>query len=81
MSKVLYADQGIQSIMAAVWKYDDQSDLQWISLAMYDDNKWKANINIGAYDSPKGSYNIHIYLVDGNGEYHNIVQTEENILN
>lgn len=67
--------------MAAVWKYDDQSDLQWISLAMYDDNKWKANINIGAYDSPKGSYNIHIYLADGNGEYHNIVQTEENILN
>lgn len=81
VSKILYADQGIQSIMAAVWKYDDQSDLQWIPLAMYDDNKWKANINIGTYDSPEGNYNIHIYLVDGNGEQHNIAQTEKNISN
>ncbi len=52
--------------MAAVWKYDDQSDLQWVPLAMYDGNKWKGNIDIEGYDSSEGVYNIHIYLVDGN---------------
>lgn len=73
--------KGIQSIMAAVWKYDDQSDLQWVPLAMYDGNKWKGNIDIGGYDSSEGVYNIHIYLVDGNGDLYNIAQTTKNISN
>ena len=81
VKKVKYADKGIQSIMAAVWKYDDQSDLQWVPLAMYDGNKWKGNINIGGYDSSEGVYNIHIYLVDGNGDLYNIAQTTKNISN
>lgn len=81
VKKVKYADKGIQSIMAAVWKYDDQSDLQWVPLAMYDGNKWKGNIDIGGYDSSEGVYNIHIYLVDGNGDLYNIAQTTKNISN
>ena len=81
VKKVQYADKGIQSVMAAVWKYDDQSDLQWVPLAMYDGNMWKGNIDIGGYDSPEGAYNIHIYLVDGNGDLYNIAQTTKNISN
>lgn len=47
--------------MAAVWKYDDQSDLQWVPLAMYDGDVWKGNINISGYDSPEG-HTIFIYI-------------------
>ena len=79
VKKVQYADKGIQSIMAAVWKYDDQSDLQWVPLAMYDGDVWKGNINISGYDSPEGAYNIHLYLVDGNGDLYNIACTSKNI--
>ena len=79
VKKVQYADKGIQSIMAAVWKYDDQSDLQWVPLAMYDGDVWKGNINISGYDSPEGAYNIHLYLVDGNGDLYNIASTSKNI--
>ena len=79
VKKVKYADKGIQSIMAAVWKYDDQSDLQWVPLAMYDGDVWKGNINISGYDSPEGAYNIHLYLVDGNGDLYNIACTSKNI--
>ena len=78
VKKVKYADKGIQSIMAAVWKYDDQSDLQWVPLAMYDGDVWKGNINISGYDSPEGAYNIHLYLVDGNGDLYNIACTSKN---
>ena len=79
VKKVQYADKGIQSIMAAVWKYDDQSDLQWVPLAMYDGDVWKGNINISGYDSPEGAYNIHLYLVDGTGDLYNIACTSKNI--
>lgn len=81
VKKVQYANQGIQSIMAAVWKCDDQSDLQWVPLAMYDGDIWKGKINIGGYDSPEGFYNIHVYLVDGNGDSYNIVCTSKIISN
>ena len=79
VKKIQYADKGIQSVMAAVWKYDDQSDLQWVPLAMYDGDVWKGNINISGYDSPEGAYNIHIYLVDGNGDLYNIACTAKNV--
>ena len=79
VKKVQYADKGIQSIMAAVWKYDDQSDLQRVPLAMYDGDIWKGNINISGYDTPEGAYNIHLYLVDGNGDLYNIACTSKNI--
>ena len=79
VKKVQYADKGIQSIMAAVWKYDDQSDLQWVPLAMYDGDVWKGNINISGYDSPEGAYNIHLYLMDGNGDLYNIACISKNI--
>ena len=65
--------------MAAVWKYDDQSDLQWVPLAMYDGDVWKGNINISGYDSPEGAYNIHLYLMDGNGDLYNIACISKNI--
>lgn len=71
---VQYTSNGIQSMQAAVWKNGDQSDLQWIPLAVYD-KKWKGNVNIGEVDSPEGEYNIHVYMVDGNGEQYNIAQT------
>lgn len=77
---IQYVSNGIQSMMAAVWKNDDQSDLQWVPLALYG-NKWKGNINLSGYDLPEGDYNIHVYIVDGNGEQYNIAQADKVIEN
>lgn len=74
VKNVQYTSNGIQSMQAAVWKNEDQSDLQWIPLAVYG-KKWKGNVNIGADDSSEGEYNIHVYMIDGNGEQYNIAQT------
>ena len=79
VKNIQYADKGIQSVMAAVWKYDDQSDLQWVPLAMFDGDVWKGDIDISAYEDPKGAYNIHVYLVDGKGDLYNIAQTAKKI--
>ena len=73
VKNVQYMSNGIQSMQAAVWKNEDQSDLQWIPLAVYG-KKWKGNVNIGADGSSEGEYNIHVYMIDGNGEQYNIAQ-------
>ena len=69
-------DKGIQSIMAAMWKAEDQSDLQWIPLAIYNKGVCKAKIDMGIFDSVEGMYNIHVYVVDGDGEQYNVAETQ-----
>lgn len=72
-------DKGIQSIMAAMWKAEDQSDLQWIPLAIYNKGVCKAKIDMGIFDSVEGMYNIHVYVVDGDGEQYNVAETQMEI--
>lgn len=72
-------DKGIQSIMAAMWKAEDQSDLRWIPLAIYNKGVCKAKIDMGIFDSVEGMYNIHVYVVDGDGEQYNVAETQMEI--
>lgn len=37
---------GVQSASAAVWSNRDQSDLQWVPLAVQDDGKWTGKVNV-----------------------------------
>ena len=60
--------ENIQSILAAVWTNDDQSDLQWIELQMNEDSNYTTEINMGNFGFIPGDYNIHVYAITGDGE-------------
>lgn len=72
VENVKYAQNGIQSMMAAVWKEKDQSDLLWIPLSLQENGVWKAKLNMSSYETIEGKYKVHIYITDGNGELHNV---------
>lgn len=74
VKKLKYIQNGVQSISAAVWKNEDQSDLQWIPLAIHKNGNCTANIDMDIWDREEGEYNIHVYIVDGNGNQYNVVQ-------
>lgn len=74
VKKLKYIQNGIQSISAAVWKNEDQSDLQWIPLAIHKNGNCTADIDMDMWDREEGEYNIHVYIVDGNGNQYNVVQ-------
>ena len=74
VKKLKYIQNGVQSISAAVWKNEDQSDLQWIPLAIHKNGSCTANIDMDIWDREEGEYNIHVYIVDGNGNQYNVVQ-------
>ena len=54
----------IQSVMAAVWKEADQSDLQWIELYQLDDGSYYTDLYVADYGENPGDYNVHIYVID-----------------
>lgn len=54
----------IQSVMAAVWKEADQSDLQWVELYQLDDGSYYTDLYVADYGENPGDYNIHIYVID-----------------
>lgn len=74
VEKIKYIQNGIQSITAAVWKNEDQSDLQWIPLAVQKNGNCTTKIDMDIWNREEGDYNIHIYIVDGNGDQYNIAQ-------
>ena len=48
--------EGIQSMMVAVWSSEDQSDLQWIPLEGDDQNGYSVNIDMATFDFKTGLY-------------------------
>lgn len=74
VKKLKYIQNGVQSISAAVWKNEDQSDLQWIPLAIHKNGNCTADIDMDIWDREEGEYSIHVYIVDGNGNQYNVVQ-------
>lgn len=67
--------EGIQSMMVAVWSSEDQSDLQWIPLEGDDQNGYSVNIDMATFDFKTGLYNLHIYFVDSNGQQCMLAET------
>lgn len=57
----------IQSVMAAVWKEADQSDLQWVELYQLDDGSYYTDLYVADYGENSGDYNVHIYVIDESG--------------
>lgn len=57
----------IQSVMAAVWKEADQSDLQWVELYQLEDGSYYTDLYVADYGENPGDYNIHIYVIDEAG--------------
>ena len=57
----------IQSVMTAVWKEADQSDLQWVELYQLDDGSYYTDLYVADYGENPGDYNIHIYVIDEAG--------------
>ena len=79
VKNITYGTKGIQTASIAVWKNEDQSDLQWIPLTLYKKGVFKTTIDIDIFDDEEGKYNIHAYVVDGEGELHNIAQKSTTI--
>ncbi len=59
--------ENIQSVMAAVWKEADQSDLQWVELYQLEDGSYYTDLYVADYGENPGDYNIHIYVIDESG--------------
>ena len=57
----------IQSVMAAVWKEADQSDLQWVELYQLDDGSYYTDLYVADYGENPGDSNINIYVIDEAG--------------
>lgn len=58
----------VQSVMAAVWKNEDQSDLQWFALPQMEDGSYSLNVDITQFGYATGEYQVHIYAVDNDGQ-------------
>lgn len=58
----------IQAINIAVWKKEDQSDLQWIEMQYQEDESYVADIDMSNFDYEQGEYNIHAYAITNDGE-------------
>ena len=74
-----YITNGIQSVSLAIWKNEDQSDLQWLPMAMFEDGHCKADVDFDNLNENPGTYNIQIYIVDGDGEPHMVAETTAEI--
>ncbi len=65
----------IQSMSAAVWTNEDQSDLQWVPLNLQEDGTCFGVIDVPNFDYKQGTYFINVYITDDNGESHLIGET------
>lgn len=62
----------VQSVVAAVWGNDDQSDLQWIPMQSDGEGGYQLDIDMAKYGYKSGEYNIHIYFIDDSGEQYKV---------
>ena len=58
----------VQSVMAAVWKNEDQSDLQWFAIQQMEDGSYSLNVDITQFGYATGEYQVHIYAIDNGGQ-------------
>lgn len=58
----------IQSMSAAVWTEDNQSDLQWIPLDAQEEGSYAGAVKVPNFDYKTGTYHVHVYMTDNNGE-------------
>ena len=75
VENIEHLKKGLQSITAAVWKNEDQSDLQWVNLAVFENGICKTKVDLSNYEPMQGEYNVHIYIIDGKGDAHNVAGT------
>ena len=75
VENIEHLKKGLQSITAAVWKNEDQSDLQWVNLAVFENWICKTKVDLSNYEPMQGEYNVHIYIIDGKGDAHNVAGT------
>ena len=63
----LTGEDGIASILVAVWHEEDQSDLQWIELQQNEDETYSIDVNMANFNFVSGEYHIHAYAVMTDG--------------
>lgn len=51
----------IDAVKAAVWKQEDQSDIQWIYLKPNEKGEYFSKVNMNLYNSESGTYQVHAY--------------------
>lgn len=68
VSDIENVENGIQSVLIAVWTTEDQSDLQWIQMEADEEGNYRRDINMQGFECQKGEYQIHAYVADENGE-------------
>lgn len=62
------APDGTESLLAAVWSTEDQSDVQWMPMELQEDGSYLVNVDVTLFDYRTGNYTIHVYLTDSRGE-------------
>lgn len=67
---------GIASAMIAVWKNEDQSDLQWIQLEEIEKGVYSTYVNMASFAEAEGEYQIHAYVIDEAGGQYNVYRTD-----
>nr|WP_307998296.1 GBS Bsp-like repeat-containing protein [uncultured Merdimonas sp.] len=75
VSDIENVENGIQSVLIAVWTTEDQSDLQWIQMEADEDRNYHADVDVEGFEDKGREYQIHAYVVDGNGEQNIIGNT------
>lgn len=58
----------VTAVKVAVWKQEEQSDLQWIYLALNEDGDYCTEINADVYNLEPGTYQIHAYAETSHDE-------------
>lgn len=60
-------EDGIASILVAVWHEEDQSNLQWIELQQNEDETYSIDVNMAKFNFVLGEYHIHAYAMMTDG--------------
>ena len=68
VSDIENVENGIQSVLIAVWTTEDQSDLQWIQMEADEEGNYRTDANVQGFEYQEGECLIHAYVVDENGE-------------
>ncbi|MDO4473075.1 MAG: sulfatase-like hydrolase/transferase [Eubacteriales bacterium] len=58
----------VDSVRAAVWKAEDQSDLVWIDLEPGEDGIFRAAADVASFGYEQGEYHMQAYVTDGDGD-------------
>lgn len=68
VSDIENVEDGVQSVLIAVWTTEDQSDLQWIQMEADEDGNYHADVDVEGFEDKGRKYQVHAYVVDGNGK-------------